>query len=307
MSAIYGALIGGAIGAGAVTVVVRRPSAQRATLVDRVTPYLPHRSRPEAVDPLTPFVTLERVIAPAVRDLAAHLDRWLGGSEALHRRLERAGRVPDVERFRIEQAASAVGGAVIAVVFGALLAISGSEPSPLPLVMLVVIGSLLGAVAREQLLDREAARRRARMLAELPTLAELLALSVAAGEGVIAAIERVSKAGTGVLPEELARVVAEVRTGSSVVEALRRLSVRADEPSVSRFVDSIVIAVERGTPMADVLRAQAADVREGGRQSLMESAGRREIAMMVPVVFLVMPVTVLFALFPGFFGLSLTV
>jgi tight adherence protein C len=32
----------------------------------------------------------------------------------------------------------------------------------------------------------------------------------------------------------------------------------------------------------------------------MEAGGKKEIAMMVPVVFLVLPVTILFAVFPGF-------
>ena len=64
-------------------------------------------------------------------------------------------------------------------------------------------------------------------------------------------------------------------------------------------------AVERGTPLADVLHAQAADVREAGRRELIESAARREVLMMVPVVFLVLPVTVLFAFWPGVVGLSL--
>ena len=40
-------------------------------------------------------------------------------------------------------------------------------------------------------------------------------------------------------------------------------------------------------------------VTEAGRRELIESAARREVLMMVPVVFLVLPVTVLFALFPG--------
>ena len=31
----------------------------------------------------------------------------------------------------------------------------------------------------------------------------------------------------------------------------------------------------------------------------MEEGGKREIAMMVPVVFLILPVTVIFAVFPG--------
>ena len=40
-------------------------------------------------------------------------------------------------------------------------------------------------------------------------------------------------------------------------------------------------------------------LREAGKRRLLEAGGRKEIAMMVPVVFLVLPVTVLFALFPG--------
>jgi tight adherence protein C len=44
----------------------------------------------------------------------------------------------------------------------------------------------------------------------------------------------------------------------------------------------VATAVERGTPLADVLRAQAQDVREAGRRALMEEGGKKEIAMMIP-------------------------
>jgi tight adherence protein C len=69
----------------------------------------------------------------------------------------------------------------------------------------------------------------------------------------------------------------------------------------------MAIAVERGTPLAEVLRSQAADVRESTRRALLEAGGRKEIAMLVPVVFFVLPVTVIFALFPGFYSLRLAV
>ena len=49
-----------------------------------------------------------------------------------------------------------------------------------------------------------------------------------------------------------------------------------------------------------MLRAQAYDAREAARRALMDEGGRKEIAQMVPVVFLVLPVTVVFALYPGF-------
>ena len=74
-----------------------------------------------------------------------------------------------------------------------------------------------------------------------------------------------------------------------------------------RFVDGLVVAIQRGTPLGEVLRAQAADAREAARQSLIEQGGKKEISMMVPVVFLVLPVTVLFAVYPGASMLRLSI
>jgi tight adherence protein C len=105
---------------------------------------------------------------------------------------------------------------------------------------------------------------------------------------------------------DLSRVLAEVRTGLPIGQAFDDLAARSGLPLVARFAQGIAIAVERGTPLADVLHAQAADVREAGRRELIEAAARKEVLMMVPVVFLVLPVVVLFAFFPGFVGLSLT-
>ena len=49
------------------------------------------------------------------------------------------------------------------------------------------------------------------------------------------------------------------------------------------FLQGLVVAIERGTPLAEVLRAQAVDVREVGKRALLEAGGRKEISMMVPV------------------------
>lgn len=111
----------------------------------------------------------------------------------------------------------------------------------------------------------------------------------------------------GDLAQELRICLAQARAGSSLPAALQTLADRTGLPSLARFVDGIVIALERGTPLADVMRAQAQDVREQGRRAVMEEGGRREIAMMVPVVFLILPVTVVFAVFPGLQLLTLTV
>jgi tight adherence protein C len=100
-------------------------------------------------------------------------------------------------------------------------------------------------------------------------------------------------------------VLDEVRAGAPLTAALRSLSERTSLEPLARFLDGMVIALERGTPVAEVLRAQAADVREARKRELLATGGRREIAMLVPVVFLILPVTVLFALYPGLVNLTM--
>ena len=100
-------------------------------------------------------------------------------------------------------------------------------------------------------------------------------------------------------------LLADVRSGTVLTSALTHLESRVDSLHVTRLSEAISVALERGTPLTDVMRAQAADVREASRRALMEEGGRREIAQMVPVVFLVLPITVVFALFPGLFVLRL--
>ena len=63
-------------------------------------------------------------------------------------------------------------------------------------------------------------------------------------------------------------------------------------------------ALERGAPLAAVLRAQAGDARDEAKRTIIELAGRKEIAMLVPLIFMILPVTVAFALFPGYLVLQ---
>ena len=75
---------------------------------------------------------------------------------------------------------------------------------------------------------------------------------------------------------------------------------------VARLARTLTTAIERGSPLASVLHDQARDQRERSLAALMEEGGRREIAMLLPVVFLILPVTVIFALYPGLIALDFT-
>jgi tight adherence protein C len=287
--------------------VSRLPVLHRPRLEDRLAPYLRDSHRPSRLltrdRTVTPFPTLERILAPFVSDAADVIERVLGGSGSVRRRLEQAGRGATLEEFRAEQVVWGAVGLVAGLVLS-LLVTAAKGFRPVPLLVLSLVATVTGVLLRDRWLSREVTRREERMLAEFPTIAELLALAVAAGEGAVGALERVTRISRGELARELGRALADARAGASLVQALQGIATRTSLPQLARFVDGVAIAVERGTPLAEVLRAQAVDVREAGKRALLEAGGRKEIAMMVPVVFLVLPVTVLFALFPGFYGFS---
>ena len=295
-------------------VVVRLPWLRRVRLEDRVLPYLKDLTpRPPGWSERSSAATggslgirvSDGGIGTATTWLAQRLDTALGGAGSVQRRQDLLGS-GSVEGFRVEQVLWAGGGLAAVLGVSLLRAAGGAGAAPVLVAALAVVAAAAGITARDRSLSRQVTAVRRRLLVQLPATAELIALAVAAGEGPIAAIDRVSVLGNGDLARQLRRAMVETRAGTPLPQALQQLASRCDVPPVRRFVDAVVVALERGTPLAGVLRAQASDAREAARRELVEHAARQEVAMLLPVVFLVLPVSVLFALFPGFYGLSLT-
>jgi tight adherence protein C len=289
-------------------VVRRLPFLRKPTVDDRVAPYLRDLGGGDVflgvVDSSSPFYAILRLFGPSLRAGATRLERVLGGAGSIRRRLSRAGIERTVEEFRIEQLlwGTACFGFALVV---SIVAMSLGVGNPVGMLLFCGLLGVVGVLARDTYLTTQVRRRERRLLEELPTVAELLALSVAAGEGPAAALDRVARSCRGELAEELKRVLGETRAGETLVRALDGLADRTGLLALSRFADGLAVALERGTPLADVLRAQAGDIREAGRRELIESGARREVAMMIPVVFLVLPVTIAFAFYPGAVGIRL--
>jgi tight adherence protein C len=305
-----GMLVGAVAGLGLVLVLARLRALHRPTLALRVLPYLRDvprlgRSAPADTVSSSPVSAAAGVFGPVLRAAADGVERILGGSSSVRRRLQRAGLDRSVHDFRAEQVQwGLVGFAVVAAY--CLLAALGGSGGVVSSLLLCATGFAVGVLARDTYLSSQVSTRERRMLAEFPTVAELLALAVAAGESPVAALDRVVRRSGGELSRDLAAVLAAVRTGELVSDAFDGLAQSTGLPLVARFAQGVAVAVERGTPLADVLHAQAADVREAGRRELIEVAARKEVLMMVPVVFLILPVTVLVAFWPGVIGLHLT-
>jgi tight adherence protein C len=309
---VVGASLGGVVAVGILIAVRAAPPLRPIRLQDRLAPYLGDSgstskllARPSATS--APFVVLRRLLGPVITEAITFLDRALGGAPSVRRRLAGLGRNSTVEEFRIEQVVwggiGLLGGAVFMLVATRLH--GGINPI---LVGLGAIFGLVGAVlARDWTLSRQLRQREAAMLAEFPVVADLLALAVVAGEAPTAALARVCRLTAGQMSRDLQTTLGRAQAGMPVTRALSELAEATTLEPFSRFLQGLVVAIERGTPLAEVLRAQAMDVREAHRRALLEAGGRKEIAMMLPVVFMILPVTVLFALYPGLLTLvSLT-
>ena len=297
MSALPGIALGLVGGGGLALVWTRLPPLRRPTLADRVEPYIRDVTGPAWPEPtaMRPLTTLGRLSAPIVEDVAHRLGDALGGAASVRRRLDAAGLETTVQAFRIEQVLWGAGGLGGGIVVGAILMTNGAAADVAALLVLCAVGIVAGIMARDVALSRAVVRRERRMLAELPVVAELFALAVAAGEGPMAALERIARTTKGALAGELTRTLAATRAGLPLSQALDEMARRSTLAPLVRFADAIVVALERGTPLAEVLRAQADDVRDASRRALIEAGGRKEIAMLLPVVYGILPVTVVFA------------
>lgn len=306
-AAAWGAVLGGTAALGLLLAVARVVVVRRPQLEARVLPYVRDLTTTYPVDagrPGEPRSALVALAAPLLRSAADVVERALGGAPSVRRRLARAGLDRSVHDFRVEQVLWGLAGFAVTAAYGVLSALS-RPGNPLPLVVLCGLGLVSGVLARDQHLTAQVRKRERAIVEEFPTIAELLALAVAAGEGPVSALDRVVRRSQGALSTDLGAVLGAIRTGEPVADAFDRLATTTGVPIVARFAHGVAVAVERGTPLTDVLHAQAGDVREAGRRELIEQASRREILMMVPVVFIVLPVTVVFAFWPGLVGLSL--
>jgi tight adherence protein C len=232
---------------------------------------------------------------------------WRSGPTDLISRLAAEGDRRGPEAFRVEQFTWGMTAAVGSCALAVLLTAVGLRIDLRTVPAFVGICFVSGFLGRDWWLGRQIEARRAQLAEELPVAIDLITLSIMAGESIPAACLRVAGVMSGGIGDEFNDVVADIRAGKGATEALEAMAHRLPHTGMARLVDSLCTAIERGAPLADILRAQADDGREARRRALLELGGRREVLMLIPVVFLIMPVVVVFALYPGLVSLDLLV
>lgn len=276
--------------------------SRQVTLEKRIRPFVAAGQRMRQVEgERGPWLHLVAdVQARAVRVL----EEMGSTSASVARRLRQADLQMTVASMRLIQIGCALIFSILGLIFLAIFGFAAGGSWFFGLAALILCMAV-GLLAPDYWLTRTARRRQVLLNSQVPDCAELLALAVAAGESVAAALARVHRLTPGPLGVEIGVAVARINSGISVPRALERLQDENDSPALGRLCEALVTAIERGTPLAQVLRTQSIDARELERRNLIEEGGRREIAMLVPVVFLILPITILFALYPGLISLRL--
>ena len=138
-----------------------------------------------------------------------------------------------------------------------------------------------------------------RALFELPELMDLITVSLRAGDGVYRSFATVIPRCDGEIAREFSKAIKAVEYGAAFGTEIRRVAEVLPHPQVAEFVAKVSTSLERGTPLAQMLSEQALSVREEIKSRLLRQAGRNETRMLIPLVFLILPVTVLFAIYPS--------
>ncbi len=230
----------------------------------------------EKRDQLKPFLFIIRPLSPLNSVIP-----FPGIRKIIARRLISANIPLTVNEFLTLKELSALG-----FVAGYFLML-GSWPKVNWMVALLVIGFLFP----DLVLDNAIKKRRAEISRELPNVIDLLKLCVEAGMDFMLAVRRVvADYKPCAVTEELSYVIRQIQMGRSRTEALKQLAWRVDMPEVSSFVRALIQGHRMGTPIGEILKVQAEEIRLYRIMRAEEAAMKAPVKMLLPLLFFIMPV-----------------
>jgi tight adherence protein C len=163
----------------------------------------------------------------------------------------------------------------------------------------------LTRVAKQRRVSKLSKRMRRQIDAELPDLIDLACGALLTGQSLHAAIERVASRSNSMVASELQVFLRNVSLGQSLSSELAALCERKPTAAMKEFVNKISLSIARGTPLAESFEALSASLRERRGFELLKRAGANETKMLIPLVALVLPTTVIFALYPSLLVLNI--
>ncbi len=238
----------------------------------------------------------ERAVAPTFNRIGVWGMRLTptAWAQRTRRRLVRAAWYPVVD----ETSWAAV--RVLALVFaGAAFFFLSAYTEGIQGLLLFVVCALAGWAGPDQLLNRRVVDRVRAIERDLPDIIDLLVISIEAGLGFEAALDRVVQHVPGELSDEFGRMLQETRVGVSRHEAMRSLADRTDVDDLNSFILAMNQADTFGVSIGRMLRVQADEMRTRRRQRAQEKAFAAPVKMVFPLIICIFPAIFVILLGPA--------
>jgi tight adherence protein C len=133
----------------------------------------------------------------------------------------------------------------------------------------------------------------------MPDFASLIGFAVAAGESLETGLRIAVQRSSGFLSQEFGFIIRNVDHGSILQVELERVSRESSSQQVSELALKLALASGNGSAVSDLIGEYVQSSVLELKGVLLERAGKNETKMMIPLVFVILPVTVLFAVYPS--------
>jgi tight adherence protein C len=161
-----------------------------------------------------------------------------------------------------------------------------------PLALLAAAWPLLRLSSRQR--ERQRALQR-----DLPFFLDLLTLCVEAGQSLQGALQQAASNGPrGALTQELAHVLAQLRTGVARADAFEALADRTGVTALRQLALTLRQVDQFGMSLGPILRAQSTQQRDERFLRAEKLALEAPVKMLFPLVFCIFPCTFLIIGFP---------
>ena len=147
--------------------------------------------------------------------------------------------------------------------------------------------------------SKSATRRYAEEAKQFVDVTQVFALLLENGLPVSVAIRWLEPRLSGVWQRNFELLIHSLDLGGDLITELQDFANRIPLSEVYEFTQKLQFSIERGTPSAHQISQLSQSIQQQVFRGLIKQAGQNETKMLVPTVFLILPVTVLFAIYPS--------
>lgn len=241
----------------------------------------------------------ERILRPLLNWLAIKIKRATpyNKKELFQERLILAG---NPGKFSVDEFMALYYALIIIISVLALFLSIFNQSSWFFHLLALIAGAIIGKLLVDIFINLRIKGRQHLISRQLPDILDLLTISVEAGLGFDAAIQKVIEKFEGPISLEFNISLREMKMGKPRKDALRDLGKRTDVDDLNTFVSAIIQADQLGVSIANILRVQSEQMRNNRRQRIEEQAMKAPVKMLLPMVLFIFPAIFVILLGPAF-------